>query len=250
MYDEIIKKIIRIFIIIFITVLIATIIALLILKYNVEGEDSVPFELSKIMVVSTGEGIDILDEEVQDKWNLKIVQNNDVYLEISKNKNYTETEIIDKVIIDNIKIEKAPNKGTVKVYKPTEKENLTYENTEGNEVKETLEYIGKETSSIKNLEVANQGGLILFRYAIEDLGTYTSNVDEIKHDGTILREQDIQYQDIQCKVSFDLSIQLKSDITYTTTITLDLPAGNITEEGTSYYQRTNFNDLIFRRKLW
>ena len=250
MYDEIIKKIIRIFIIIFITVLIATIIALLILKYNVEGEDSVPFELSKIMVVSTGEGIDVLDEEVQDKWNLKIVQNNDVYLEISKNKNYTETEIIDKVIIDNIKIEKVPNKGTVKVYKPTEKENLTYENTEENEVKETLEYIGKETSSIKNLEVANQGGLILFRYSIEDLGTYTSNVDEIKHDGTILREQDIQYQDIQCKVSFDLSIQLKSDITYTTTITLDLPAGNVTEEGTSYYQRTDFNDLIFRRKLW
>ena len=250
MYDEIIKKIVRIFIIIFITVLIATVIALLILKYNVEGEDSVPFELSKIMVISTGEGIDILDEQVDNKWNLRIVQNNDIYLEISKNKNYNKTEIIDRIIIDNLKIEEAPNRGIVKIFKPTEKENLTYENTEENEIKESLEYIGKESSSAKNLEIANQGGLILFRYAIEDLGSYTSDSDELKHDGTILKEQNIEYKDIQCKVSFDLSIQLKSDITYTTTIILDLPAGNIAEEGTSYYQRTDLNDLIFRRKLW
>ena len=55
MNDEI-KKIIHIFIIIFITVLIVTIIALLILKYNVEGENNMPFELSKIMVVSSAEG--------------------------------------------------------------------------------------------------------------------------------------------------------------------------------------------------
>lgn len=250
MYDEIIKKIIHIFIIIFITVLIVTIIALLILKYNVEGEDSVPFEISKLMLISTGEGIDILDEEVQNKWNLRIVQNNDIYIEISKNKNYTETEIIDKVIIDNIQIEEAPNKGTLKLYRPTEQEKLTYENTEENEIKESLEYIGKETSNTKHLEIANQGGLILLRCSIEDLGIYTSDADEVKHDGTILTTQNINYKDIKSKVSFDLSIQLKSEITYTATITLDLPVGNVTEEGTSYYEKTDFNDIIFRRKLW
>lgn len=250
MYDEIVKKIIHIFIIIFITVLIGTIIALLILKYNVEGEDSVPFELAKIMVISTAEGIDILDEQTENKWNLNIVQNNDIYLEISKNKNYEETEIIDKIIIDNLQIEQSPNIGTIKLYKPTQKENITYENTEENEIKETLEYIGKESSSTKNLEIANQGGLVLFRYSIEDLGKYTSNDEEIKHDGTILKAQNIDYKDIQCKISFDLSIELKSELAYTTTITLDLPAGNVTEEGTSYYQRTDLKDLIFRRKLW
>lgn len=249
MQDQIIKKIIRIFIVILITILLATIIALLILKYNVEGEDNMPFELSKIMVISTGEGIDIVNEESKDKWNLEIVQNNDIYLEISKNKNYEEVEIIDKIIIDNLQVVEAPNIGTIKLYKPTQKENLTYENNEENEIKETLEYTGKETSNIKNLDVANQGGLILFRYAIEDLGTYTSNVDEIKHDGTILKNQNIEYKDIQCKISFDLSIKLKSDMIYTGTVTLDLPAGNIIEEGTSHYERVNPKDIIFRRNL-
>ena len=72
MQDQIIKKIIHIFIAILITVLIATIIALLILKYNVEGEDNLPFELSKIMVISTAEGNDIEGEQTENKWNLKI----------------------------------------------------------------------------------------------------------------------------------------------------------------------------------
>ncbi len=249
MQDQIIKKIIRIFIAILITILIATIIALLILKYNVEGEDNLPFELSKIMVISTGEGTDIKEETSETKWNLKIAQNNDVYLEILKNKNYEEVEIIDKIIIDNLQIVETPKIGTIKLYKPTQKENITYENTEENEIKEALEYTGKEVSSIKNLEIANQGGLILFRYAIEDLGTYTSDNDEVKHDGTILKSQDIEYKDIQCKISFDLSIKLKSELIYTGTVILDLPAGNIIEEGTSHYEKDELKDIIFRRNL-
>lgn len=249
MQDQIIKKIIHIFIAILITVLIATIIALLILKYNVEGEDNLPFELSKIMVISTAEGNDIEGEQTENKWNLKLSQNNDIYLEISKNKNYEETEIIDKIIIDNLQIIEAPKIGTIKLYKPTEKENIIYENTEQNEIKEKLEYTGKESTSIKNLEIANQGGLILFRYALEDIGTYTSNKDEIKHDGTILKEQNIEYKDIQCKISFDISIKLKSDIIYTGTVELDLPSGNIIEEGTSHYEKTDLKEIIFRRNL-
>lgn len=249
MQDQTIKKVIRIFVAIFITTLVATIIALLILKYNVEGEDNLPFELSKIMVISTAEGIDIQDEQTENKWNLKLFQNNDIYLEISKNKNYEETEIVDKIIIDNLKVIEAPKTGTIKLYKPTEKENITYENIEENEIKEKLEYTGKENTSIKNLEIANQGGLILFRYAIEDIGIYTSDKDEIKHDGTILKEQSIEYKDIQCKISFDISIKLKSDMIYTGTVTLDLPAGNIIEEGTSHYEKTNLKEIIFRRNL-
>ena len=143
MQDQVIKKIIRIFTAILITILIATIIALLILKYNVEGEDNLPFELSKIMVISTAEGKDIQNEQTENKWNLKLSQNNDIYLEISKNKNYEEVEIIDQIIIDNLQIVEKPNIGTIKIYKPTEKENITYENTEENEIKEKIEYTGK-----------------------------------------------------------------------------------------------------------
>lgn len=249
MHDKIIKKIINTFVVIFITILIATIIVLLIMKYHVEGENNMPFELSKIMVISTAEGQDVSNGDSQTKWNLNIIQNNDVYLEIAKNKNYKEIEIIDEVIIDNFKIEEAPKKGIIKIYKPTTEENTTYRNIVENEIKENLIYTGKEKSTIKNLEIANQGGLILFRYSIEELGEFTSDAEEMKHDGTIISQVGVGYEELICKVSFDLSIKLKSEIIYTGNVILDLPGGNILEEGTSHYERTNLKDIIFKRNL-
>ena len=38
------------------------------------------------------------------------MQNNDVYLYIGKNKSYKETEIIKRIIINNIKVEEGPQK--------------------------------------------------------------------------------------------------------------------------------------------
>lgn len=249
MHDKTIKKIINTFIVIFITILIATIVALLIMKYHVEGENNMPFELSKIMVISTAEGQHISDEESQTKWKLNIVQNNDVYLEIVKNKNYKEIEIIDEVIIDNFKIEEAPAKGVIKIYKPSTEDEKTYKNSTENEIQENLIYKGKEKSSVKNLEVANQGGLILFRYTIEDLGQFYTDAEEIKHDGTLLSQTDVNYSELECKVSFDLSIKLKSETIYTGNVVLNLPAGNIIEEGISHYEKTNLKDIIFKRNL-
>ena len=249
MYDIIIKRIIHIFIAIFITILVATIIALLILKYNIEGEDNMPFELSSIAVFSKADGIDI-EEQIENTRKLQIAQNNDIYLQISKNKNYEETEIIDEVIIDNFKIDEAPNVGTVKLYRPTQNgnEKLPYENTEENEIKESLIYKGREKSSVKNLEIANQGGQILFRYSIENLGIYDTNKD-VKQDGHLLSEVNVAYENLQCKMSFDLSIKLKSGIIYTGKITLDFPAGNVMQDGISYYEITDLKDIIFRRNL-
>lgn len=248
MNDEI-KKIIHIFIIIFITVLIVTIIALLILKYNVEGENNMPFELSKIMVVSSAEGQENNEIDNEAKWNLKLFQNNDIYLEISKNKNYNQTEIIDEIIIDNFKIDEATKIGKIKLYKPTNNEEKIYENSQENEITDKLIYKGNENSSIKNLEIANQGGLVLFRYSIEDIGDIISDDDEIKHDGTILAKNNINYEDIKFKVSFDVSIKLKNDVTYTGNINLNLPAGNIINDGISHYEITNLKNIIFKRNL-
>ena len=36
---------------------------------------------------------------------------------------------------------------------------------------------------------------------------------------------------------------------YTGTVTLDLPTGNIIEEGTSHYEKTDLKEIIFRRNL-
>lgn len=51
---------------------------LLILKYNVEGETNMPFNLTKISVISSVEGID--KDSGENKWAFDIYQNNDIYI--------------------------------------------------------------------------------------------------------------------------------------------------------------------------
>lgn len=56
-FNKKVKRIIYFFIAVFVIALIVTIICLLMLKYEVEGENNMPFELSQIVVVSSAEGI-------------------------------------------------------------------------------------------------------------------------------------------------------------------------------------------------
>lgn len=52
------KSVIRFAVVVVILTLIITIICLLMLKYSVEGENNMPFELVQLIAVSTAEGID------------------------------------------------------------------------------------------------------------------------------------------------------------------------------------------------
>lgn len=52
------KSVIRFAIVVVLLTLVITIICLLMLKYSVEGENNMPFEISQLIVVSTAEGID------------------------------------------------------------------------------------------------------------------------------------------------------------------------------------------------
>lgn len=240
------KKIMKIAVTLFITILILIIVVLLILKYQVEGEKNMPFQLGKIMIISTAEGIN--KEEKEEIWNLDLMQNNDIYIEIDKNKNYKDTEIIDKITLDNFKIISNSKVGDITIYKPTTNENKTYEYTDDFIINDKLEYLGSTQANIKNLEIANQGGMILLRYTIKNISEYTSNEDnEIKHDGTLLAKTGILLEQIQFETEFDLTITLKTGISYKGTINLKLPVGNIIDEGTSSIEITDFKDVVFKR---
>lgn len=78
-------------------------------------------------------------------------------------------------------------------------------------------------------------------------GTYSSNEEEVKHDGTILSKIGITEDDIKCKVSFDITIEIVSGNKFTGTISLEMPVGNIITAGTSSYEKTDFSDVIFKR---
>ena len=53
---------------------------IIILKYNVEGETNMPFDLNKIIIISSSEGID--KESGENKWAFDVNQNNDIFLYI------------------------------------------------------------------------------------------------------------------------------------------------------------------------
>ena len=159
------RKIINFFIAVFIIALVVTIICLIMLKYEVEGENNMPFELSEVLTISTAEGI---DTEGEATWNFDLVQNNDVYIHISKNKNYRETEIIKKIIIDNFKINSA-KKGNTVIYRPSQDENKIYEYIDEYIVSDSLIFIGNEITDMKELLVSNQGGVITFRVSNQNL---------------------------------------------------------------------------------
>ena len=165
-FDKKIKRIIYSFISIFIISLLVIIICLLMLKYDVEGENNMPFELSQIVVVSTAEGINTDGENI---WNLDLKQNNDIYLHISKNKNYKETEIIKNITIDNFITNEKPQKGEIIIYKPCKNENKNYEYLEEFIVNDALVYSGGDTTNLSDLQIANQGGVISIRYSLNNL---------------------------------------------------------------------------------
>lgn len=216
-----IKKYITIFIISIIAITVMSIIV----KYNVEGETNPPFQISKIMVISTLGGNE--KEDSENKWDLSLVQTNDIYIDVIKNKNYIEEEIIDKIIINNFKIEKKPEKGQIKIYR-INNQNDVFKNAEEYKIEKEVIYTGDETSDLENLKIANQGGLIPLRYVNIDIGEYISNEEtEIKHDGTLLNKAGITNEEIKFRISFDVSIELKSEKKYKANVELEMPIGNL-----------------------
>ena len=216
------------------------------IKYEVEGDKNMPFILSKIVVVSTAEGV---EKEGKNKWNFNVYQNNDIYIYIDKNQQYLgKNTYIDKVRIENIKITNKPIKGDIKTYMPNSLEGRLFNYEDTYIIEEKLEYKGASKSNSKTLEIGNQGGNALIRFSNTNLGEYSSNEDkEIIHDGTLLNKLKLTQEDIKFTVSFDIIIKVENH-QYRANINLEMPEGNILEEGTVSYEKTNISDIIFKRE--
>lgn len=237
------KKYFHIVVVIVIFAVILFILGIIVLKYNVEGETNMPFELSKISIISSSEGID--KEATNTKWAFDIYQSNDVFLYIDKNEGYGKTEAIKTVKINNIQIE-AKKKENIRIYKPDEQEEkLVFKNKEENII-ESIEYIGDMESNLKQRKISNQGGIVAFRCSNDNLATYTSDEEEINHH-ELLKKAQIKQEDLQTKVTFDLSIELQAGKEYKTTVNLDFPVDNVIERGTESKEITDLKNLIFKR---
>lgn len=241
------KQTIKFCIAISVLVIIVLIVISLIVKYQVEGEKNLPFKLSKIIMISTAEGIEN-EKKVSQEWNLSIYQNNDIYLYIDKDEEYNNGEILTKVLIDNIQIEKNPQKGTIRPYMPNSSEGRLYDYSDEYLVNNSLEYTGAAKSNPKTLEIGSQGGTAYIRFSNTKIGNYTSNKDkEIVHNGTLLNKIGATNEEIKFNVSFDLTIQTDKNKYKTSISNIEMPSGNLIEEGTTQFEKTDMSDLIFKR---
>lgn len=238
------KKMFHIIVISVIILILLFILGMTILKYEVEGETNMPFNLTKIAIISTSEGI---DKESQSKWAFDIDQNNDFYLYIEKNENYEKTETIKSVTLNNFNVTKNKDIGETKIYKPDATTQVQFfTNSEENSV-EQIEYIGGSTSDFKSLQISNQGDVLAFRYANKNVSSYESNDDESINHSELLKKSGLQLDDIKSTVSFDITIALDSGKEFKTNISLDVPTQDIIEEGSCSAEITDLSNFIFKR---
>lgn len=215
------------------------------MKYYVEGETNMPFTLSKITIVSTAEGVE--REGAGEKWNLSIFQNNDIYFSVEKNENNREEQIIESISIENIQVIEKPKIGEIKTYIPNSSDGRLFSYSDEYILNDSkLTFKGGAKSNSKTLEIGNQGGTAVIRFANTQIGQYISNEDqEIKHDGSLLQKVGVQNEDVSFKVSFDVVINLKNK-SYISNVILDLPCeNNLIEQGTCSKEITD--KFVFKR---
>ena len=96
------KRILHIYILVLIVIILFLTAGLFMIKYNVEGEKNLPFNLKKISIISTAESDITQDEE--ENWHAGILQKNDVFFIIEKNKDYKKSDTIKEIRLENFKV--------------------------------------------------------------------------------------------------------------------------------------------------
>ncbi len=245
--NKIVKEKLKEASLLFLIIIIFGCILAVMLKYETEGEKNMPFNLSEMLVVSSVDEKQKEENPEDLKWNLDINQYNDIYLKIEKNPNYEESTYIESVSIENIKTESNEN-NTINIYMPNSTENKLFSYEENFKVQSSLTYNGANQDDTKTLSIGNQGGRILFRIVNQGIGEYVSNEEgEIAYDGTLLKKIGVSEDRININVSFDVVIKTNSS-KYRGTIKLQLPCGNILEEGICDLKQTDFKDVAFKRE--
>lgn len=230
-----------------IIVLIIAVIALIMLKYNVEGEKNMPFKLSSMLILSNAEGYQE-NSDTEYRWDTKIYQNNDIYLNIEKNKNYKETELIKSISIENLNIDKKPLIGEIKFYRVASEDKTVFTYKEEFEIKDKIEYEGDLESKLSDLKISNQGGTLIIRIVNNTGKEYKSNEKEIEHSGKLLNVVGLTNEEINSKISFDLVIKLESGISFRAKVSVDIPIGDITKEGYASTEIKDTKNVVFKRE--
>lgn len=240
------KKIFNICIVCIIIVMIIFVAIMLMLNYDVNGETNMPFQVSKVSIISTVDGKDV--ENSENKWDINVIQNNDIYIYIEKNSEYHKQETIKSIKIDNFSIKQQNTDiGEIKLYRPIINDTSIFKNQDENIINE-LEFKGAKSTDTRKLEISNQGGVISFRCANNNIGTYTSNDDEEINYNELIKKLNIKEEDLIAKIMFNITLTLDSGRVFKAeNVTIEVPNKNIKAEGTVGQEYTDLQDIVFKR---
>lgn len=225
-------------------VILLMIVISIIIKYNVEGEKRLPFSISKILLVSTVNGNVVDDPE--NIWHIDVTQVNDMYMYI--NKTIDNDLTLKEIKFENFIVNKPAQKGELKLLRPTGELSNLYTHSQQDYLNDSITYVGGIIDDMKSLEIGNNGGMLGFRFSLENLGTYISNEnEEIKYDGNLLSNLGVSLEEIKFNVSFDIILTTSNNVSYKGTLNLDMPIDTIIEEGSSSIEITDFDDVVFKR---
>ena len=203
------------------------------------------FKINLYKKLSKFENYDTIREEKK----LKLFSNLYLPAGITLSNNY---EVVNNDVIYSLdeakKIVTKPEIGEIKAYMPNSSDGRIYQYKDEYIITDKLEYIGSNTNNARTLEIGNQGGNVLMSFVNNGIGIYESNDDVIiKHDGSLINKLGKTKENLNFSVSFDLVIKV-SNKSYRTNINLDLPCGDIIQEGTSTYEITDTDRFIFKRE--
>ncbi len=245
--NKIVKEKIKEAITLFLIIIVFVSVLAIMLKYENEGEKDMPFILSEILVISSAEEYEKAENPNGYKWNMNINQYNDIYINIKKANNTKKPTYIKNISIENLKIN-APEDAKIIAYMPNNDEKKIFKYDDEHKVEGNLTYNVGEKSDYTKLEITNEGGIMLFRIVNQDIAEYVSNDDgELKYDGTLLKNANVPEEKLKAEVKFDIVIRTDKTA-YRGNITLNIPSGNIKEEGVSRNHQTNLENIIFKRE--
>ncbi len=245
--NKIVKEKLKEALVLFIIVITFGCVLLIMLKYENEGEKNMPFNLSEMLVISGVDETTKVENPENMKWNLNINQYNDVYLKFEKNPEFEESAYIESIMIENIIIE-SNKENQVYMYMPNSTDGKKFVYEDNFKVNSSLTFNGANQDNSKALEIGNQGGRILFRILNQNIGEYVSNEDgEITYDESLLKKIGITQEKLNIQVKFDVII--KTNVSnYRGTLDIQLPCGNILEEGICKLEKTDFSQIAFKRE--
>ena len=137
--------------------------------------------------------------------------------------------------------------GEIKIYKPISNDAVLFENKDENIVNE-LEYKGAKSTDAKKLEISNQGGVLIFRCANNNIGTYTSNDDAEINYNNLLNKLNIDESSLISRIKFNIEITLNSGRVFRAdNVEMQIPNEGISENGTVGHEYVDLQSIVFKR---